>query len=170
MILNIPVINFIIALLFLISFYMKVVNIENFKYEIASYNVLPKQLLLISAISILIYEFFLVILFCLGLLPMIKEILGITLMCIFTLITIKKRKSASSSTCACFGNDSLLNKFPVTRNIIISILMVINLMYNVDYSIGGNSLLIVFLLSSIVLVIDISQTIQKYKQYIEFYE
>ncbi|WP_407945732.1 MauE/DoxX family redox-associated membrane protein [Paenibacillus puerhi] len=157
-----------LAFLFLLSFYTKVFNINNFIYEISSYGVLPKRLLLISAVSILIYELVLFILYSFGTFTVIREILGITLMVIFSIVTIKKKIKEKTGACSCFGNMRLLNKFPIIRNLFICGLMLMNLNAPVNYNFQVGILLIIWIVS-IVIIIDLYQTIGKFIRVVKFY-
>ncbi len=105
---------------------MKLQSIQGFRVEIYAYKVLPAAFLTWAAAAILIMECWLFICFATGLAEGWKHILGITLLTCFTWLTWNKKRKTGIEACACFGNIGFLNRFPIYRNIMLIILLLID--------------------------------------------
>ncbi|MED1666979.1 MauE/DoxX family redox-associated membrane protein [Brevibacillus laterosporus] len=118
------IIDMIIAVIFFLSFYMKVNHFHDLKLQINSYQIVPYQLTTLSACLLLTSEMSIFLLFAVGSAYIWKEIFVILMLSLFILFIIRKRKISETADCGCFGKVQSLNKFPVIRNISLIILLV----------------------------------------------
>ncbi|ADM68053.1 hypothetical protein GMA19_00168 [Paenibacillus polymyxa E681] len=121
--------DMIIAVLFFTSFYAKIGEIEGFKYEIYSYQVVRSMgLVQLAVYAVLAAECVLFISFAAGILDGFKEWACILLMLFFSVFTIRKRMRTGVTTCACFGEMKWLNRTPIMRNIAIILILLVDLL------------------------------------------
>ncbi|MGM7684520.1 MauE/DoxX family redox-associated membrane protein [Cytobacillus sp. Hm23] len=125
--------DLIIIMIFYTSFHTKRKSLVDLKYEIASYHIIPKKLLKVVSYFILLIELTIVTLYFLNSFFIFKTIIAGSVIILFTIATLNKKKKDGVTHCRCFGNLSLLNKYPVTRNIIIFILIIIDLVLHTFY-------------------------------------
>jgi len=118
------------AMLFFLSFNNKIINIENFRYEISSYRILPSSMQYLASYMILALELSIFFLFVSGLLNFWREIICIGLLLFFSVLTWRKTRLTGMITCTCFGTVSFLNKFPIMRNLTLIGLLTIDLTIN----------------------------------------
>lgn len=114
------------AFLFFYSFLSKV-NSPYLQSEIYSYVKLPYRLLSLSAILLLFMELFIAISFAANWIPVYKEISVMAVLLVFMVLSMNKQKKGNGS-CACFGNLTILNKFPLFRNSLFLMLLFIKLL------------------------------------------
>lgn len=127
MILFSNLLNILLAILFFLSFYFKLLDFKNFKYSIMSYKIVPLSLVSLSAVIVLAIELLLVISFTVHLFILWANIIGLLLLLFFNLLLLFKRNQQQANTCTCFGKLDFLNKNPLIRNTIFIFLIVINL-------------------------------------------
>lgn len=111
------------SIIFFISFSSKITGITNFSIDIYSYGLVNYRLSRIVAPAVLLIEILLAIFFLHHSLVIWAVISSILLMLLFTAALIIKRFSSSKKTCSCFGKIKFLNEFPLTRNIILILLL-----------------------------------------------
>lgn len=117
-----------ISVLFFTSFYSKIGKVEGFQYEIYSYRVVRSmKLTQWASYCVLAMECALFLCFATGLLDGIKEVTCILIMIGFSIFTIRKRKITGVTTCACFGEMKWLNRFPISRNVFIILVLLLDL-------------------------------------------
>ncbi|MVO98599.1 hypothetical protein EDM21_03455 [Paenibacillus sp. N10] len=116
------------SILFFIPFYIKLFRFPSFRIEMFSYGVLPRSLLTLAAVVVITVEFILFVLFATGLLDGWKELAAASLLAVFALFSWRKTKMTGIDGCACYGDISFLNRFPVLRNLILIGLLVLNLL------------------------------------------
>lgn len=112
------------AMFFLAAFSKLGSSFADFRLSIASYRVLPRQLLTLAAGGVLAAEFALFLLYSFGLLHIWKDVFAVLLFAGFTLMLFRKRRlqESDATSCSCFGKIEVLNKYPVLRNIILMLL------------------------------------------------
>lgn len=145
--------NAFLELIFILSFYSKIKNVKSFSYDVLSYEVTPKRLVSVSVMIILLLEFFLFIAYAYNLFYPYKEFITLLVLLFFsTIVLIKRKKKGDTSSCSCFGNLSLLNKFPLIRNILLIVYVLFHSIVNKSehyYFIQGT----ILLLSGVLLVL-----------------
>lgn len=112
------------AMFFLAAFSKLGSSFADFRLSIASYRVLPRQVLTLAAGGVLAAEFALFLLYGFGFLHIWKDLFAVLLFAGFTLMLFRKRRLQESddTSCSCFGKIEVLNKYPVLRNIILMLL------------------------------------------------
>ncbi|REK71908.1 hypothetical protein DX130_19575 [Paenibacillus paeoniae] len=112
------------AMFFLAAFSKLGSSFADFRLSIASYRVLPKQLLTFAAGSVLFMELALFLLYGSGLWFVWKDSLAVLLFAGFTIMLLRKRRIQENedTSCSCFGQIEALNKYPVIRNVILMLL------------------------------------------------
>jgi hypothetical protein len=127
------VVDYIIIIIFLLSFIMKSTNILDLKYEILSYRIVPKKLISIAAYCLLFIEFSIALLYSFPKFFILKTVLSGCVILLFTFATVYKRKRDGMTSCRCFGDITWFNKYPLSRNIIISSLILFDLFLHTQY-------------------------------------
>jgi len=107
------------AYIFLLSFFTKSVNQSSIQWEIASYRIVPNPLLKVTAALVLTIEIFLFLGFMIDPLIDIAVFTAMAVLLAFSLLTLGRRIRNGDRSCSCFGNHRWLNKFPLTRNLIL---------------------------------------------------
>lgn len=153
--------DLLIATLFFLPFYMKLRNIEGFKVEVYAYGVVPAFLLSWAAYAVLLIEFFLFFSFATGLAEGWKQLIGIGLLSMFTLLTWKKKKITGEESCLCYGEVGFLNKFPIYRNIILIGFILINLFIESTPTSAYLMLISLLFVMALSFSIEIAQIIRK---------
>ncbi|WP_397376132.1 MauE/DoxX family redox-associated membrane protein [Paenibacillus sp. sptzw28] len=115
----------IISFIFFSSSYSKIVSMENFHMELASYGIPFKWVPILSRI-ILIFEAGLFIVFLLNdTMNKWKQLLAAIFIITLTILTIVKN-GLKNRECSCFGTNHPLSRFPILRNVVILLLLVID--------------------------------------------
>ncbi|MFB0828405.1 MauE/DoxX family redox-associated membrane protein [Brevibacillus laterosporus] len=146
------VIDMIIAVVFFLSFYMKVYHFHDLRLQIHSYQIIPYQLTAISACLLLISEISIFLLFVIGIAYIWKEILVILMLSSFILFIKRKRKISEAADCGCFGKVDSLNKYPIIRNLILIALLIGKLflptrIFSLDESIVSGAMIVCFVIA-----------------------
>ena len=117
--------NTIISIIFFSSLSMKARNLYNFKLEISTYALLPHRLVGIASYMVIITETFIVITYLFGWLNGWR-LLCVSMLFIFSIATWIKKRNTEQKICSCFGSISILNRFPLLRNIIMIFLVLVS--------------------------------------------
>lgn len=149
---------------------MKFKNISDFKLELYSYRIFPKKMLKIAVVLVLSWELLLVIFFASGQFRLYKEILAIFTLVIFSIATVRKRGTNREMLCKCYGTLEILNKYPITRNVLIIIMIMINFFLPNYQSSYSDTIYTILTGVIIVLIIDITLTIIATKRLMKYYE
>jgi hypothetical protein len=88
---------------------------------------LPYLLLVTSGIVLLILEFSIAVSFATNWMPGYREIAVMLILTLFTVLSALKQKKGDGE-CACFGNLTIMNRFPLFRNGLFLFLLVIKLL------------------------------------------
>lgn len=121
-----------ISLVFFISASMKLRDLHSVVLEINNILRLNKSkysFLLIITYLLIILEFSIAVLYTITNTKMVEYVV-LVLMIFFSFYIIIKRTFNNQYTCSCFGNISILNKYPLQRNIILISLILINIFNN----------------------------------------
>ena len=121
LLITIFLLDLVLGVLFLAAFYFKLNGFRDFELSIQSYRVLPLSLIRAAAILLLVFEFCLFISFASGQALYYKELGAIGLLLAFTIFLARKRRldDEQGSACSCFGSIGFLNRYPVSRNLIL---------------------------------------------------
>jgi hypothetical protein len=113
-----------IAFFFFLACYMKMQNIGEFKYEMMTYNVIPRRLAPLAAYLFLALEWVIAGLFLFHNKGPLKEVLAVGLLLLFALVLHIKKRGVQS--CTCFGELSWLNRRPIVRNATAAAVILLN--------------------------------------------
>lgn len=152
------------SFIFFVSFYFKARNIFNFSYEIKSYNIVPSSLAQVAAVTVIILEFLLAILYAFHVLNPYKEVATICLFIFFTIITYRKKRESGIESCNCFGKVSFLNKNPILRNIFFIVLSLVQIIISNQQRDIRHSLYLLLAYSIFIVIFDIWDTLKKIKK------
>ncbi len=111
--------RFILGLTFLISFYRKATNFEEFKYSFGGFQILPNNLIRPAVYLVLAGELVLVGLFILGgdFLSVAFPVALLVLL-IFTVAMLSVIVRKIENPCSCFGaTDNLISNYDMLRNL-----------------------------------------------------
>nr|WP_275444576.1 MauE/DoxX family redox-associated membrane protein [Paenibacillus sp. ACRRX] len=110
-----------LAAVFFAAFYSKVSRIQDFQLSIGSYRLLKEKYLAAAARGVLTTEILLFVTFASGTASYVKESMAIVILAWFTFALLWKRRRANdeAATCSCFGSNSWLNRYPLTRNLVL---------------------------------------------------
>ncbi|MFE5321478.1 MauE/DoxX family redox-associated membrane protein [Paenibacillus sp. NPDC056579] len=123
------VLDIFLSMIFLLALYPKVINITDFVYEIKGYKVIPYKFERLAAYFAILTEFYLFFAYLTKITINARFIIAIGFLLILTLMQIKRRIVEKQNKCNCFGEFSLLNKYPLTRNIAILFLICLSRMF-----------------------------------------
>jgi len=86
-------------------------------------------------------------------------------MVVMTTGTLIKQSRSKGNKCACFGEVEILNKYPISRNILIILIIIINayISYGASKTIEANIITLLLAVSS-ALLIEILHMARKYKR------
>ncbi|WP_412102517.1 MauE/DoxX family redox-associated membrane protein [Paenibacillus alvei] len=118
----------IVALFFFLSWIMKISSLLNLKLEIMNYNIVPIKLIPITSYFVLILELGIVIFLIFDLLFFYIHIFCIIVLLVFSYLTWRRNEENKERACSCFGNITILNRFPITRNFLLVVLVLISLL------------------------------------------
>ncbi len=119
-----------LSFIFFSAFYSKLFNFEAFRWEIARFIEVKRQLLGFLASLILMSELILSFLIVLpNVVEKYKQIFAFVFLLTLTVVTIKKKASKGATECNCFGQEHLLNRFPIQRNLLFLFLAVLDSLY-----------------------------------------
>lgn len=149
------IIDFIISIIFFAAAFMKVRNFFDFKIQIFSYGYFRKLIYLpVVAFLIIIVELMIFLIYSLGKFHPVIDVITILILVMLSIQLILKVKTSKELDCGCFGDIHLLNKYPITRNLILIFLLIINIFLNYysqsneTYNFIGNGLIVVCILLS----------------------
>lgn len=147
--------DLLIAILFFLSFYMKVTNLHQLPLEINSYQVIPYYYAKIAAYLLLITEGGIFLLYITGLAFVMKELLLIVLLLVFIALILRKRKQQGNLECGCFGKADSLNKYPLQRNMILLVIVIAKLFLPIRMFSLEESITFIFFITGMVMIYDI---------------
>lgn len=159
------IINLLFSILFFMAFSSKVVNITNFSIEIYSYRIISFKQAQYAAPLVLAIELILSLLFLTQWLVEITTISTIFLLSFFTIFLLKKRLISEKKSCSCFGDNKLLNRYPLTRNLILIVLLIINSILTPGYIEGGFLTMIGLTTGIIILIKKVRKEKKKYDRF-----
>lgn len=119
-----------IFIVFFLSFYSKVQNIMGFGVEISSYRIVSFQLSKLFAYLVLILELLIILCYWAELFPFTRNLVVAGLLLVFSLLTLYKRRKLKITSCNCFGEIEFLNKFPISRNLILVSIIILGYTIN----------------------------------------
>ena len=147
------VINIIISTVFFASFYMKAKAPILLRCEIYSYHLIKEQHIKIVGYLFLLMELAISIIFVFDLFQWYKYIFCILLLLFFCVLIFKKQKEEGEKvqSCNCFGEMKFLNKYPLIRNSILIIFLVLQFFLpNPDYVLEYKFILLLIVILAIV--------------------
>lgn len=156
------IIDILIFLTFFLSFYSKVQNVIGFGVEIASYRIFNFQSSRFFAYLVLFAELSLLICYWLDRFQFIRSVTVISLLILFSLFALHKKRKLKVNTCSCFGDIDFLNKYPVLRNMVLIILVVIGFSighyWDIVHVMKGEIMVIII---NIIILIDVVLHVNK---------
>jgi len=119
-------IDTIVSLLFASAAAGKLVSWRDFHWQIRSYRLLPPALVPAAAVTLLLCELAVCILFGIGWTPAAAERGAFALLLTFTLLLERKRRLTGHTACRCIGGTPLLDRYPRTRNLSLLVLLAVH--------------------------------------------
>lgn len=119
------IINISFSSLFLLSIVGKLTNLKDTRLMVLSYGVLPQRFAYAAVTLLLVAECALLLLFVADEWKLARDIAAIGTLFIFSIAIVNKRKSNNrdSAGCACIGSVDTLNKYPLTRNALLIVIL-----------------------------------------------
>lgn len=152
------VLQFILSFIFALSVYSKLLDIQVFLQEVNSLRMFNKKLTVIAVYLLLVVEFSLVVFYIFDVFHVWRELVTIMVLSFFILILVKKKKIRLQGSCSCFGNNSILNKYPIQRNLILIMLSILNIKFkHVTFELV-HSLILCLITLLLIILIDIRTT------------
>ncbi|MEC0231975.1 MauE/DoxX family redox-associated membrane protein [Paenibacillus alba] len=164
------VLDMVMAILFFMPFYMKLLRFPNFRMEIYAYGILPRSLITLTAIVVAALEFILFLAFTSGLFDVWKELAAALLLGLFALFTWRKIRMTGIEACACYGEIAFLNRYPVQRNLILIGLLTLGMFLHSgvrDLNVIFNSLLFVMAMSFFIELVQFAWSKKKRREHSE---
>lgn len=157
------VIDCLFATIFFISFIGKIKNMKDSILMVQSYGVVPFGLLKASTYLLVLFELLLAILFAAGVVREVRDVMTILLLIFFiSVILIKRRSREDSNTCSCIGEVEFINKYPVTRNIILMLMLLADLIFFSSHPLQHEHAAWIVIMISVLLAL-LSEISAKYK-------
>ncbi|MEY8741548.1 MauE/DoxX family redox-associated membrane protein [Bacillales bacterium AN1005] len=147
------IINITISSVFFASFYMKAKAPVLLRCEIYSYHLIKVKHIKIVGYLFLLLELVISIIFIFDLFQWFKYLFCILLLLFFCVLILKKQKEEGKQvqSCNCFGEMKLLNKYPLIRNSILIIFLVLQFFLpNQDYILGYKFILLLMVILVVV--------------------
>ncbi|GIQ67295.1 hypothetical protein DUZ99_09055 [Xylanibacillus composti] len=128
-------IDWIMVIVFSLSFFSKLFTFDNFILHIRSYKIVPSKWVAYSATIILIIEMLIVLGFAVGDVVLTNMTTILLLVAFSVMLKLKKE----TDDCGCFGDISWLNRLPLLRNAILIFLVAIDLFIHTrEFMFGQN--------------------------------
>lgn len=144
-------IKVIMGVIFSLSLYSKLVDPSDILEEIQTLKIVPSSLLKLGYYILLFVEVLIIFCFIFDFLYFSREIFTIVILLFFSATILLKRKRTNITSCSCFGENNILNKFPLLRNSILISFCITNLIMNRELSsaliIVGINIVIIFILA-----------------------
>ncbi|MFC5702305.1 MauE/DoxX family redox-associated membrane protein [Cohnella faecalis] len=153
----------ILSFVFFSSSYSKITNIKNFQMEIASYGIHFIWIPIISW-AILIFEIGLSVVFLSNdTMENWKQVLAIAFIILLSVFTIIKN-GIKNNQCSCFGINHPLSRFPVQRNAVVLLLLII------DFFLPNETTPLHLSISSVLVVLCVTFILENIKLKNELFE
>jgi hypothetical protein len=163
------IIKFLVGFTFSLSIYSKVQDTTDIEDEVRLLRIIPPSLIKSSVYVLLTIELIIALSFLGDFFYFWRELSAISLLLFFIVTIMIKRIYFNSFECSCFGQANLLNKYPLSRNVLLITFCAIN--FRLDYMLSVQQGLVpIIIVILLFLIININGTIKTLKTQRGIYE